>query len=115
MDVVIHGTHRHTLFFLDFVKHLSCQKIVQMKVLKLIPVASRPKERTVLNLSNTGIVGSTPDPRRVCMYVCMYVCMSASFCAVLSCADRGLAMGRCPIQVVLPKCPKWIQSFRGEF
>jgi hypothetical protein len=32
--------------------------------------------------------------------------MCAFFCVVLSCVDRGLAVGRSPVQGVLPKCLK---------
>jgi hypothetical protein len=43
--------------------------------------------------------GFEPHPTHVCMYVRI-------FCGMLSCADRGLAMDRSPVQGVLSECLK---------
>jgi hypothetical protein len=54
-----------------------------------ITVSARSKARNAFARSNTGFMGQNPTRG-------MDVCMS-----VLSCAGRGLAMGRSPVQVVL--------------
>jgi len=43
--------------------------------------------------------------------------MSTFFGVVLSCVGRGLAMGRSPVQAVLPTCPKidaWLQKSNSD-
>jgi hypothetical protein len=64
-----------------------------------VPVlmAAQSEARTVLDLSDTGIVVSNPARG---MYVCPH------FSVVLFYVDRGLATGRSSVQGFLPKCPK---------